>query len=71
MLCERDMSLLNVVRFLLLLHYDTEKQNQEREFPMKHKNSAALLFEPPRGKTNNVVSEQVQRKPGCTSTEKS
>ena len=25
--------------------------------------------EPPRGKTNNVVSEQVRHKPGCTSTE--
>ena len=28
-------------------------------------------FEPPRGKTNNVVSEQVRHKPTCTSTEKS
>ena len=28
-------------------------------------------FEPPRGKTNNVVSEQVRHKPGCTSTENS
>ena len=27
--------------------------------------------EPPRGKTNNVVSEQVRHKPTCTSTEKS
>ena len=26
-------------------------------------------FEPPRGKTNNVVSEQVLHKPTCTSTE--
>ena len=25
--------------------------------------------EPPRGKTNNVVSEQVRHKPSCTSTE--
>ena len=31
----------------------------------------ALSFEPPRGKTNNVVSEQVRHKPGYTSTEKS
>ena len=31
----------------------------------------ATLFEPPRGKTNNVVSEQVRHKQGCTSTEKS
>ena len=30
-----------------------------------------LKIEPPRGKTNNVVSEQVQHKPACTSTEKS
>ena len=28
-------------------------------------------IEPPRGKTNNVVSEQVRHKPACTSTEKS
>ena len=28
-------------------------------------------YEPPRGKTNNVVSEQVRHKPTCTSTEKS
>ena len=27
-------------------------------------------YEPSRGKTNNVVSEQVQHKPACTSTEK-
>ena len=27
------------------------------------------IIEPPRGKTNNVVSEQVRHKPGCTSTE--
>ena len=26
-------------------------------------------YEPPRGKTNNVVSEQVRHKPTCTSTE--
>ena len=29
------------------------------------------IYEPPRGKTNNVVSEQVRHKPACTSTEKS
>ena len=27
------------------------------------------VYEPPRGKTNNVVSEQVRHKAGCTSTE--
>ena len=30
-----------------------------------------VTFEPPREKTNNVVSEQVRHKPACTSTEKS
>ena len=30
-----------------------------------------LINEPPRGKTNNVVFEQVRHKPACTSTEKS
>ena len=30
-----------------------------------------FYYEPPRGKTNNVVSEQVRHKPTCTSTEKS
>ena len=29
----------------------------------------SLICEPPRGKTNNVVSEQVRHKPSCTSTE--
>ena len=28
-----------------------------------------LSFEPPCGKTNNVVSELVQHKPACTATE--
>ena len=28
-----------------------------------------ITYEPPRGETNNVVSEQVRHKPGCTSTE--
>ena len=28
------------------------------------------INEPPRGKTNNVVSEKVRHKPACTSTEK-
>ena len=27
------------------------------------------ISEPPRGKTNNVVSEQVRHKPACTATE--
>ena len=38
-----------------------------------HKDTKVMLktYEPPRGKTNNVVSEQVRHKPACTSTEKS
>ena len=28
-----------------------------------------LTYEPSRGKTNNVVSEQVRHKPACTATE--
>ena len=35
------------------------------------KHTLSFLFEPRRGKTNNVVSEQVRQKPACTSTEKS
>ena len=31
--------------------------------------SYCISYEPPRGKTNNVVSEQVPHKPGCTVTE--
>ena len=31
----------------------------------------ATTYEPPHGKTNNVVSEQVRHNPTCTSTEKS
>ena len=33
--------------------------------------STMQKYEPPRGKSNNVVSEQVCHKPACTSTEKS
>ena len=32
--------------------------------------TGTVIFEPPCGKTNNVVSEQVRHKPGCTVTEK-
>ena len=34
-------------------------------------NLITLTYEPPRGKTNNVVSEQVRHKPACSVTEKS
>ena len=29
----------------------------------------SVIIEPPRGKTNNVVSKQVRHKPACTATE--
>ena len=32
--------------------------------------SIMITYEPPGGKTNNVVSEQVRHKPTCTVTEK-
>ena len=28
-----------------------------------------IIIEPPRGKTNNVVFEQIRHKPACTATE--
>ena len=34
-------------------------------------NVSFVTFEPLRGKTNNVVSEQVRHNPTCTATEKS
>ena len=34
-----------------------------------HQNKLLVRFEPTRGKTNNVVFEQVQHKPTCTATE--
>ena len=33
-----------------------------------HRLSQHQTYEPPRGKTNNVVIEQVRHKPACTST---
>ena len=36
-----------------------------------HEKVRIHINEPPRGKTNNVVSKQVRHKPACTSTEKS
>ena len=39
------------------------------QFCVVHPSHHFKLYEPPRGKTNNVVSEQVEHKPSCTSTE--
>ena len=37
----------------------------------KGPNDTVGLYEPPRGKTNTVVSDQVRHKPDCTVTEDS
>ena len=37
--------------------------------PENNLNELSLINESPRGKTNNVVSEQVRHKPACTATE--
>ena len=42
-----------------------------RSFSFQNQILNVFILEPSRGKTNNVVSEQVGHKPGCTSTEKS
>ena len=38
-------------------------------FKLWNKVPLCVRNEPPRGKTNNVVSDQVQHKPACTVTE--
>ena len=43
-----------------------EKKN---EVDTKSQVTKHIIYEPPRGKTNNVVSEQVRHKPACTVTE--
>ena len=42
-----------------------------RQIPFKWNSHATVpvSFEPPRGETNNVVSEQVRHKPSCTVTD--
>ena len=47
-----------------------KKINYE-EVVEKRAKQEVLKIEPSRGKTNNVVSEQVRHKPACTSTEES
>ena len=39
-------------------------------WPSQTTRQQRVLPEPPRGKTNNVVFEQVRHKPSCTSTER-
>ena len=48
-----------------ITHLSMESSNDCEKGHVK----VSLLFQPPRGKTNNVVSEQVRHKPDCTVTE--
>ena len=41
----------------------------EHEQLVEWKRTNVVIFEPPRGKTNKVVSDQVRHKSGCTVTE--
>ena len=50
--------------FEFLFHFANRKAQDGKPRPAR-----TTSFEPPRGKTNNVVSEQVQQKLGCTSIE--
>ena len=54
--------------FLIVCNYNIQAKNCQQ---IKFIVFICSVFEPPRGKTNNVVSEQVRLKPACTSTEKS
>ena len=47
--------------------FEDANSAHERALVFMHK----VTNEPPRGKTNNVVSIQVRHKPACTVTEKS
>ena len=66
---ELDASVCLVV-LVYLLHFMINLQLQARTYLCQ---GVFLneLYEPPRGKTNNVVSDQVRHKPTCTVTEKS
>ena len=59
-----------VVAVISLLLFDHDEMLDHMTHNGDHED---ILFsnEPPRGKTNNVVSKQVQHNPTCTSTEKS
>ena len=56
----------NSTKGIILLKRPTEKL-----LPLHYVRLVMFLpYEPHRGKTNNVVSEQVRHKPACTSTER-
>ena len=46
-------------------------KNEEDPIKIEGARVATIQNEPPRGKTNNVVYEEVRHKPASTSTEKS
>ena len=57
-------SLVQPVKFLFNIGANPRRTSKSSTF-------LSSIFEPPRGKTNNVVSDQVRHKPACTVTEKS
>ena len=51
-------------------NFETKSSNFKKiMFPFIEILLYTLIYEPPHEKTNNVVSEQVQHKSGCTVTE--
>ena len=63
---------INIVNiyYILVFHLDCELHLDFQDFRRHLQLHECSLFESPRGKTNNVVSEQVPRhKPSCSSTE--
>ena len=56
---------LSYIRFVTVHVYSDFSYMYIHTFCLKY----SSINEPPRGKTNNVVSEQVRQKPACTVTE--
>ena len=57
-----------VICIYIILCFSSENKVYFIEF-LRCNSCLKVINEPPRGKTNNVVSEQVQHKSGCTVTE--
>ena len=68
--CQSDIKLKTTKMNVMLFTDFCQNVPKSPDFPTKtSKENALVLNEPPRGKTNNVVSEQVRHKPVCTVTE--
>ena len=53
-----------------LLHIKSKQHHQKTSLPLTSPAAElAIIYEPVREKTNNLCSDQVQHKPGCTVTE--